>query len=148
MDKQLAPSTFLSAVRHFHKLDWSKKLTACTQPEFLALSAIYYAQNKHPDRPGVYVSVLADDLLTSVSMVSKMLKVLEEKNWILRTVDPGSRRNTFVSLTEEGLVIYTRASREMDAIHAAVIEKIGMDNMTRFIELSAELAQCYEEALV
>ena len=45
-------------------------------------------------------------------------------------------------------MIYTRASREMDAIHAAVIEKIGMDNMTRFIELSAELAQCYEEALV
>lgn len=147
MDKQLAPSTFLSTVRHFHKLDWSKKLTACTQPEFLALSAIHHAQARHPDRPGVYVSILADDLLTSVSMVSKMLKTLEEKNWILRTIDPGSRRNTFVSLTEEGNAVYTQASREMEAIHAAVIEKIGIDNMLEFIELSADLAACYEEAL-
>lgn len=147
MDKQLAPSTFLSTVRHFHKLDWSKKLTACTQPEFLALSAIYYAQARHPDRPGVYVSILADDLLTSVSMVSKMLKILEEKQWILRTIDPGSRRNTFVSLTDEGQDVYKRASQEMEAIHAAVIEKIGIENMLEFIELSADLARCYEEAL-
>lgn len=147
MDKQLAPSTFLSALRHFHKLDWSKKLTACTQPEFLFLSAIYHAHANYPDRPGVYVSILADDLLTSVSMVSKMLKILEEKHWILRTIDPDSRRNTFVSLTEEGLDVYKRASLEMDTIHAAVIEKIGMDKMLEFIELSANLAQCYEDAL-
>ena len=147
MNKQLAPSTFLSAVRHFHKLDWSKKLTACTQPEVLTLSAMHCAQASHPERTGVYVSILADDLLTSVSMVSKMLKVLEEKNWILRTIDPGSRRNTFVSLTEEGLAVYEKASIEMDTIHDTVIEKIGMENMMKFIELSNDLAQCYEEAL-
>lgn len=147
MDKQLAPSTFLSAVRHFHKLDWSKKLTVCTQPEFQALSAIQRTHGMHPDRPGVYVSTLADELLTSVSMVSKMLKILEAKNWILRTIDPSSRRNTFVSLTDEGLDVYNRANLEMDAIHAAVIERIGIDNMLKFIELSADLARCYEEAL-
>lgn len=147
MDKTLAPSVFLSSIRQIHKLDWSKKLTACTQPEFLALSAIRYAQLRYPERTGVYVSVLADELLTSVSMVSKMLKVLEEKEWILRTIDPGSRRNTFVSLTEEGLSVYEKANREMEAIHEAVIEKIGMDNMMKFIELSGDLARCYEEAL-
>ena len=149
MDKQqLSPSAFLAAVRHFYKLDWTKKLTACTQPEFLALSAVYHAQLRYPERPGVYVSVLADELLTSVSMVSKMLKTLEGKNWILRTVDPGSRRNTFVSLTEEGRQVLSKASVELEAIHNAVIEKIGKDRMQEFIRISADLARCYEEALV
>lgn len=147
MEKQLAPYAFLEALQHLRKLDWNKKLTIATMPEFLALSAIHYGQVSQPDKPGVYVSRLAEELMTSVSMVSKMLKILESKGWILRTIDPGSRRNTFVSLTEEGSRVYAEACRQVEAVHEAVVERIGLETMHQFLTLSSGLAAAYEEAL-
>ena len=83
---------FLLLHQHLRRMDWSKITPGVTQPEYLILTALHVQGEKNPDGPGVYVSSLAEELSVSVSMISKLLKSMEEKDWILRTIDKNSRR--------------------------------------------------------
>lgn len=147
MKQQSNSSMILNLLQHFRKLDWEKVLPGVTQAEYLVLSAIHFGQKKHPDQPGIYVSVLAEHLMTSVSMVSKLLKTLEEKNWILRTVDRNSRRNTFVSLTSEGKKMLSAADAAMDEVNRAVANKMGEESLQQLIASVSMLLTSYEDVL-
>ncbi len=146
MKQQSNSSAILGLLQHFRKLDWNKALPGLTQPEYLVLSAIHYGQENNPHQPGIYVSILADHLMTSVSMVSKLLKALEEKGWILRTVDKNSRRNTFVSLTPAGKKVLVSADTVMDEINRAVAEDMGEAYQQLISNISALLSS-YEKVL-
>ena len=89
---------FLLLHQHLRHMDWSKITPGVTQPEYLILTALSVHRQTQPDSQGLYVSSLAEELSVSVSMISKLLKSMEEKDWILRTIDKHSRRNTFVSI--------------------------------------------------
>ena len=93
------------------------------------------------------MSVLAEELMISVSMVSKMLRVLEEKGFILRTVDPDSRRNTFVSLTETGQDLFAQETARTQAVNQRVIASMGPERIARFLQDAEELAECYGREL-
>ena len=138
---------FYQILQKFRRIDWGSKLESMTQGEFMALSAIHAFQTAQPDKPGVYVSVLAEELTLSVSMVSKMLRVLEEKGFILRTVDPDSRRNTFVSLTDYGRERYARESVRAQAVNQRVMASMGPERVARFLQDAEELAECYGREL-
>ena len=133
--------------QRFRRIQWGSNLKEMSQPEYMALSAISCAQDSQPDSPGVYVSVLAEDLEVSVSMVSKMLKVLEEKGWISRTVDPNSRRNTFVSLTEAGRRLYAEESARAAATNRRIVARMGEETMARFLRDAEKLAECIAQEL-
>lgn len=147
MTAQLDSSGILYMLHHLRHLDWSRATPGLTQAEYLALTAVRIGQESNPDKPGVYVSALAEELTISVSMVSKLLKVLEEKSWIVRTVDRDSRRNTFVSLTPEGLEIHQRANLALGNIHKQVAEQMGREKYCRVINELGQLFACYEDAL-
>lgn len=147
MKRQSGSSVLLNLLQHFRKLNWDKALPGITQPEFLILSAIHWGHKKEPDHPGIYVSALAESLMTSVSMVSKLLKTLEEKNWILRTVDKNSRRNTFVSLTPEGKKILFAADEAMDQLNRTVAQELGETRVQQLIGDISALLQSYEQVL-
>lgn len=147
MKRQSGSSVLLNLLQHFRKLNWDKALPGITQPEYLILSAIYWGHRKQPDHPGIYVSKLAESLMTSVSMVSKLLKTLEEKNWILRTVDKNSRRNTFVSLTAEGRRILFAADEAMEQVNHAVAQELGEEKVHQLIDGISALLNSYETVL-
>ena len=147
MKQQSNGSILLSLLQHFRKLNWDGALPDITQVEYLVLSAIHLGKKKQPDHPGIYVSALAENLMTSVSMVSKLLKTLEEKNWILRTVDKNSRRNTFVSLTSEGKKKLAAADAAMEKINHTVAEKLGEDTVQQLMNGISALLLSYEEVL-
>lgn len=138
---------FFKILQQFRHIRWGSNLKEMTQLEYVALTTIHHAQAAQPDRPGVYVSALAEELATSVSMVSKMLKSLEEKGWILRTIDPGSRRNTFVSLTAEGRRLYTEETARAAAVNRRVMEHMGQETMARFLQDAEKLAECFAQEL-
>lgn len=147
MDLEFGKGGFFQLLQQFRRIHWGSELEVMTQAEFMAVSAIWKAQTEHSDKPGVYVSTLAERLMISVSMVSKMLKTLEEKGWILRTVDPSSRRNTFVSLTDAGRSLYDTESQKIMATNQRVMEKMGREKIARLLADAEELAQCYAEEL-
>lgn len=147
MKPQSNSSVLLSLLQHFRKLNWDKALPEISQAEYLVLSAVYWGHKKQPGHPGIYVSALAESLMTSVSMVSKLLKALEEKNWILRTVDKNSRRNTFVSLTAEGKRILLAANDAMEQVHQAVARDLGEAKVQQLMEDISALLLSYENVL-
>ena len=102
MENLTGAQGFLLLHQHLRHMDWSKITKGVTQPEYLILTALHVHHQEAPDSQGLYVSALGEELSVSVSMISKLLRVLEEKGWILRTVDKNSRRNTFVTLTALG----------------------------------------------
>lgn len=140
-------SGLLTMIQYFRRLDWDKVIDGLSQHEYLVLSFVNQEHTAHPELPGIYVSALADGLMISVSMASKLLKTLEEKNWILRTVDKNSRRNTFVSLTEEGEAILAKVDRSMQAVNSAVEEKMGQESLQQLIDNISRLFTCFEEVL-
>ena len=134
-------------LQQFRRIHWGSHFKELTQPEYMALSAIACAQEAHPDSPGVYVSALAEELMVSVSMVSKMLKTLEEKGWIVRTVDPNSRRNTFVSLSSEGARLYQEEAARTAAATRRIVARMGEEPMARFLKDAEKLADCIAQEL-
>lgn len=147
MQSDLQEFGLFQILQQFRRINWGANLKELTQPEYMALSAIAHLQQSQPDSPGIYVSSLAEELVVSVSMVSKMLKVLEEKGWILRTVDPDRRRNTFVSLTEAGRRLYTEESERAAATNRRVVARMGEETMTRFLKDAEKLAKCIAQEL-
>ena len=147
MEKLSSGQGFLLLHQHLRHMDWSKITPGVSQPEFLILTALHVHAKKHPDSEGLYVSSLAEELSVSVSMISKLLKSLEEKDWILRTIDKHSRRNTFVSLTPLGQEIYAAATGQMKAFHKSVVDSLGQERFTQLLSSAATLFRAYETAL-
>lgn len=140
-------SGILTLTQYFRRLNWEKAIPGLSQPEFLVLSVVNRGQQQNPKQPGIYVSNLAEEMMISVSMASKLLKTLEEKDWILRTVDKNSRRNTFVSLTPEGRAVYAQADEALEQLNKVVEEKMGKESLEQLIQNISLLFSCYEEAL-
>ena len=138
---------FLLLHQHLRRMDWSKITTGVTQPEHLILTALHVHHQADPESEGVYVSALAEELSVSVSMISKLLKSLEEKDWILRTIDKNSRRNTFVTLTGLGEEVYQNASAQMIAFHKSVVDSLGQEKFAQLLSSAATLFRAYEDAL-
>lgn len=138
---------FLLLHQHLRRMDWSKITKGVTQPEYLILTALHIHHKEDPESEGVYVSALGEELSVSVSMISKLLKSLEEKDWILRTIDKNSRRNTFVTLTDLGESIYQTASAQMIAFHKGVVESLGQEKFNQLLSSAATLFRAYEDAL-
>ena len=138
---------FLLLHQHLRHMDWSKITPGVTQPEYLILTALSVHRQTQPDSQGLYVSSLAEELSVSVSMISKLLKSMEEKDWILRTIDKHSRRNTFVSIGPTGQSVYDAASERLRAFHQGVVESIGQERFTQLLSSAATLFRAYEDAL-
>lgn len=118
--------------------------TGISRMEFFALQAIGCYQ-KDTGLPGIYVSELAQNLHIAPSQTSRMLKALEERGLIGRKVDARDRRNTCVSLTEEG----QRASQEtqcfMEHYMERVLRAMGEERVEGLIALCNELADAMEQ---
>lgn len=145
MDNEM--QAFYHILQKFRRINWGSELESMTQAEFVAISTIRALHKDQPDKPGIYVSALAEELMISVSMVSKILKVLEEKGWILRTVDPDSRRNTFVSLTDAGRTLHDQESQRASALNQRVMARMGAQRVARLLQDAEDLAKCYGDEL-
>ena len=134
-------------LQQLRQIRWNSTLQMVTNLEYTTMLAVAHAHVTHPERPGIYVSALAKELSTSVSMVSKLLSSLEKKNWIRRTVDPESRRNTFVSLSDEGKTLLKEELGRTMAATEQVFQKMGQENVRSFLDGAQLLADCYAEVL-
>ncbi len=142
--QQLGFFHILQQFRHFH---WGSRLKVLTQVEVMTLGAIQLEQNQSPYKPGIYVSSLADSLATSVSMVSKTLRTLEEKGWVVRSIDPTNRRNTYVSLTDYGRLLLVEEKDRVMAVNHRVITALGEERVQRLLEDTQILIECFAKEL-
>ncbi|MEG1291791.1 MAG: MarR family transcriptional regulator, partial [Lachnospiraceae bacterium] len=91
-EEQPMYSRMMEAFHRIRKVNISTMMEV-SQIEFFALQIIYKYQEEHLDREGIYVSDLAEKLKIASSQTSRMLRNLEERQWISRSIDTKDRRN-------------------------------------------------------
>lgn len=94
-------TSFTQIMYSFGNLDYSKFLNNCSKVEYIVLLKIneYLEQEKVSF---INVTKLSELLNVSTPAVSRVLKNLESKKYILRNIDVICRRNTRVKLTKLG----------------------------------------------
>lgn len=116
-----------------------------TRGEFFALQQIRASMNENPDKKGIHVSALAKRLNIALSAASRMLNALEERGLVCREMDPKSRRNICVSLTEEGEEIWKKCSESMGELLERVIISMGEEDASQLIKLWKRFSELIEK---
>jgi len=104
------------------------------------------AQQEQPggDRPAAATvggattaSGLREALGLDPGQLSRMLRALQEKGWIVRQAVAGDRRALHIALTAEGQRVYRRLDRRQHAAVAGMVDRLGPSDRA---ELRAALA--------
>lgn len=128
----------------FKKLNMASLMPDLSVSENMTLHAIERVNRECEQRnEKAKVSMLACDIHTNPTQVSRTLKSLEERGLIERTVNKQDRRITYVQLTEDGKKKHEESSRIIDEFTDAVFSQIEEKDMERLIEY---LNQMYEVA--
>ncbi len=149
MQDQSIPMEYMHALRRLGQI---RRMHACrdvekgfTERDFMFLRTIEQFHCAHPDVPGPYVNDLARRMRMTKSAASRTLQQLEKRGLIERSVDPRDRRNTFVSMTEEGQMFGARQRENCDRFFDRVAQRVGEQRMRDIIRGMNELAQAMQD---
>ena len=96
---------------------------------------------------GIYVSSMAAEMKVSSPAVSRLLKGMEGKDYIVRHADVKDRRNTRVFITEAGLEKRDECRGVLRNYTEQVIERMGMENMLQLLNLFNQMVDVMEDEL-
>lgn len=136
---------FFAALDSMRKIRVGDLFPDMTQADSAILLSIEHLNKKKKE--GVTVSDLAEKARTKSSAVSRTLKTLEERGLIARTVNQADRRNTYVTLTEEGSATCKKFRQTMCEFGKAVVERMDADDMRRMIAYINKLNQVAQEEI-
>lgn len=91
------------------------------------------------------VSHIAAKMGASPPLVSRTLRSLDEKGCIARSIPPENRRQTFISLTEEGIAAMNAADQAVADFLGEVVSEAGEDNAREFFRLMKLMLEIMEK---
>lgn len=118
---------FSNYMKEFHKLNISLILPEIRQGELVLLEAIVNQSSE--ETPAVKLSEIVQEMHAPASAVSRMLRSLEEKDIIVRTVNTKDRRSVYVELTEHGKEIYAESAEIMRDFADAIFKEMGKEEV-------------------
>lgn len=136
----------LQAFHRIRRVNFTDLLEV-TPAEFFVLQIIERYEQQHPQQQGIYVSRIAGKARMASSQVSRMLKGLEERELIGRSVDLKDRRNTYVFLTGKGKEITGRTKTAMEDYVGRVMKAFGEERVEELIDLCNKMADVMEREL-
>ena len=119
---------FLETMKKFRKLHISSMLPGINSGDFAVMKTIDHC-TKEQEVQCVKVSDLVKNMRVAAPVVSRCLKSLEGKEYIVRTVDTKDRRNTYVELTEKGKQVLIETEEIFNSFTDAVFGEMGSENM-------------------
>lgn len=124
---------FASILYSFGNLDLSILLENISCAEYIILSKIeeYISKN---DVEYIHVTKLSEELKVSTPAVSRILKGLENKKMINRTIDIFCKRNTRVRLTNEGKNKLEYCHKNLDNFFNEVFSEISQEEQQDIID--------------
>ena len=93
-----------------------------TMPQFRVLA--------HLSTGSLTLSGLAKKRRVSLQSMSELVQVLVERGWIVRTPDPKDRRQSLLSLTDQGRAHYERAQAQTLERLVPLMAKLAPDELT------------------
>lgn len=141
---------FMSSVQKMRWIHHALKWNDISNGEFMILMIIHHEMKNQKDEKqpaGISVSALTTKMNSSQPAVSRLLKSMEEKKYICRTIDTRDRRNIYVTLTASGEAKREKVCARFDRIFNRVVDKMGSDKMKELISLWDMLAVCMQEEI-
>lgn len=136
----------LEVFRMFHKLNFSILIKNMTQSEFVTMKTIQVCSREdETGRAGI--SEIVKNMKSLPSAVSRTLRTLEERGWILRTVDKCNRRNTYVELTETGKQEIEKAAAELTEFMNGILEQVDKEDLEKMTQFMKELYKIFRDGL-
>lgn len=145
MDQTEREERLMASLRHLVGCEEGRSCVAASRGELCLLMHL----KRQSDL--VLPSELSEAMSVSTARVARLLKTLEDRALIQRSIDPTDRRRIIVKLTEEG-------ERYLEAVYArthkrasAVIEALGAEDTEAFIRIAEKIVDVsrslsYEEA--
>lgn len=125
-------SEFMSIMYRMRLLGKKKHFESEISPaEFCAIIAIakYNKKEEGKDQVDITVSELVEKLGSSLPAVSKLLRSIEQKGLIERTVNHSDRRVTNIVLSDEGKKLLDQQIKARDAMMEHIVQEMGEENM-------------------
>ena len=95
-----------------------------THPQFVLLASLGWL---HRNQSEVTQVELARHCRTDINMTSQVLRTLEKKGYIERTLRAGNQRSKFPKITEKGAKIIEKAIPLVEQVDQHFFEKLGSD---------------------
>lgn len=115
-----------------------------TKVEFFCLGAIRSRCGRGPEGPGVSVWELAEKMRVRPPAISRMLRTLERRGLIQRSVVREDRRSICVDLTESGRQIWEHATEELDEFARQVTAQMGAEELRTLTALIGRMSDVVE----
>ncbi|BBF43895.1 transcriptional regulator, MarR family [Lachnospiraceae bacterium KM106-2] len=133
----------VSILHNFKKLGCRhQKETTQTETFIMMMISRHEEENKI-----IKVSDIAHHLNNTMPAISRMLKQLEQKNYIVRTTDANDRRSVIIKLTEEGRKVVASQTEMLDQLTNRVVERFGSDDLEELIELIKKMQTIIQEEM-
>lgn len=123
-------------------------IAECPHSEYKMLGVIYgeleRQKKKQVTLPGVPISILSKALLHSKPATSRVLKTLEEKEYIIRIPSRTDRRTVYVTLTEKGQEKNIEMKDQVDEYMTQILSGLGKEDTRELLRLMDRLYDVVE----
>ncbi len=138
--------SFTQIMYSFGNLDYSKLLNNCSKVEYIVLLKIdEYLESNEKDY--VNVTKLSEMLNVSPPAISRVLKSLEEKMYIIRNVDVFCRRNTRVKLTNLGKIELNKNNDKLNEIFNSFFFDLTIEEQNVFVNSVEKIYKIFYKKL-
>lgn len=120
---------FFAIMMDFRRLNISSILPGISHGDHILLQHISCLEKRAEGR--VKVSQVVKAMELPPPAISRGLRILDNKGYIVRAVDEQDRRNTFVALTESGRAILKEADSIVEGFGEAVFANMGDEVMRK-----------------
>lgn len=121
------------------------RVKGLTQGEYFMLDMLSQHRARCPEAKGMYVSELAELLQVSPPAVSRMLRELEQKDFIDRVVDRDDRRITYIVLQPKGEAAHSEMERQALEFAGRVADRLGPEDTAQLIRLWSRLREIMQD---
>ena len=135
-------SSFTQIMYSFGNLDFSKLLNNISKSEYVVMLNIKeYTQENNVNY--INVTKLAELVNVSVPAISRVLKSLECKKYIIRDIDLLCRRNTMVKLTLNGSNVLKNSNDILNDVFQEYINELTKEEQEVFVELVEKIYKVF-----
>ncbi|OAB37865.1 hypothetical protein PMSD_08415 [Paenibacillus macquariensis subsp. defensor] len=143
MEKLNAEKLFL-AFKRFNKASYSHSAIKGVKPSEVMLM-FCLQKRKDPNTAGLRVSEISEILGVTSPTVTQLLKELDAKGFIERTMDQEDRRAVRIKLSREGEEVIQEALSLTETSFSGLIQYLGEEESNQLADLLIKACQYYEQ---
>ena len=132
------------AIVRFNRAELHQRLIDGIKPSEMMLMC-QIRNTVSPESEGLKVCEISQALRVTPPTVTQLIKGLEERGFITRTMDPRDRRAVRIRLTAEGEQLITKNSKEIEHSFEGLIQHLGIEQSHQLAELMTKAYEYYEQ---